>query len=377
MEPAAVSKRQASAAGTGRTDGRSFSLRQYKADDVAEAVRLYRLCFQVERSPAVWEWKYGDTAANPQVPFHVAGAEAGLVGLYPTRTVRMQLDETVRLVPQCHDVCVHPDWRGGRIVRGLLEANEAVWRRSGAPFAYGFPTEAHRKYGGRTMGYIEMFPLLVWRRPLTRGLRLQAVLHAEWARKAVYAAGALWRDVTAERRPKAAGGDVLVVPLASFDDSVDQLWERVRSQVRFAVVRDAAYLRWRYLDAPGRPFRILGATRRDRLEGYCVFRDDLARPESCTAGAVMDLVATDPATAGGLLEETLAGMRKARCSYALALAHPKSPSASILADAGFEPEPGQEPVVFIFKSYRPGFDSEPLKQPANWLLTYGDTDHAG
>lgn len=371
------SNHRPSAAHTGRQGGRSFTLRRHQASDTANAVELYRLCFQVDRSQAVWEWKCRDTPANPQVPFHVAEAEAGLMGLYPTRTARMQLNETVRLVPQCHDVCIHPNWRGGRIVRALLEANEAIWPQAGVPFAYGFPTEAHRKFGARTMGYKEMFPLLVWRRPLTRGLRLQAALRHEWARRIVYAAGALWRDIAAERRPKVPRGDIRVAPLAAFDDRVDQLWERVRTQVRFAVVRDAAYLRWRYLDAPGQHFQILGATRDDRLEGYCVFRDGLTRPEGCTAGAVMDLVSANPETAYTLLEHSMARMRAARCGYALALAHPDSPIGSILATAGFEPDPGQEPIILITGFYSPDFDPRPLKEPSNWLLTYGDTDHLG
>jgi hypothetical protein len=307
--------------------------------------------------------------------FGVAEADGRLVGLYPTRAVRLQMGETVRVAVQCEDVCIHPDYRGVAIMQALLRASERGLPASVA-LGFGFPTAAHMRFGGRVLGYVEMFHLQVWHRRLARGLRVQARLRADWARRVAYAGGAFLRNLRDLRQAEMSDRTVRVADLRQFD-AADGLWERVRRGLRSAVVRDAAYLTWRYLERPGRPFRVLGAIRHGRLDGYCVFRDDLVRPDGFRAGALMDLVATDTAAARRLVEAALGRMRAARCGYALALAHAAFVTAPTLAAAGFAPDPAEEMVSVCAKSYAPDLDVKALREPGDWLLAYGDTDHLG
>jgi len=276
---------------------------------------------------------------------------------------------------QCQETCVHPAHRGGAMLRGLFRCAEQAWRDAGVPFAFGFPTEEHMKLGGRLLRYREMFRLQVWRLSLTRGLRLQARLRPGCLRRLVYQAGALLSQID---RPAARSqsGVPGIADLRRFDASVDQLWQQLRTRIPCTVVRDAAYLNWRYVERPGRPFTVLGATRDGGLDGYCVFRDDLIRSDGWQAGAVFDLLAMDQPTASALLRAALRRMRAAGCAYALALTHPQFQIAPVLSAAGFAPEPAQT-VIFCGKVYKPDLDIETLRRPADWLLSYGDTDHLG
>ena len=52
----------------------------------------------------------------------------------------------------------------------------------------------------------------------------------------------------------------------------DELWDRVSNGYTISVVRDQAFLKWRFLQCPSKRCRILQATRRGALTGYLVFR---------------------------------------------------------------------------------------------------------
>ena len=356
---------------------RAFTVRPYRPQDRAAASGLYQQSFPGKRDPAEWIWKFGHRLTDSDPSFHVAEVDGRLVGLYPTRAVRLQIGASVRVAVQCEDVCVHPEHRGVAIMRAMVRANEESLRRARVALAFGFPTAAHLSFGSRFLGYAELFRLQVWHRRLARGLRVQAKLRSDWARRVAYTGGALLQNLRALRQPEMSDRTLRVAERRQFDVATDGLWDRVRGRLRAAVVRDAAYLTWRYSARPGRAFRVLHAVRHGRLDGYCVFRDDLVRSDRVRAGALMDLVATDRAAARALLEAALARMRAARCGYALALTHPAFETAPTLAAAGFAPEAAGETVSVCAKSYATDVDVNALREPSDWLLGYGDTDHLG
>lgn len=356
---------------------RRYVIRPYRTGDFDRIRALYRACFSIELDGPDWAWKFDAALTDPQPAFHVAACGADLVGVYPTRSLRVQVGDTVRVLTQAQDVCVHPQHRGGAVLKGLFKANEATERGAGVPFLFGFPTADHMKVGIRIFKYIDMFHLIVWFRPLTRGIGLQARLPAAALRAPAYALGARLQALRTPRLAFAGGDTVRIADMASFNHAADDLWELVRSRYCFAVVRDAAHLNWRYVARPGGRFRILGAWHGDRLAGYCVYRDNMVRPDCWRVGALMDLLAVEPAVARELAQVALDRMRAARCGYAVALAHPDSQVAPVLREAGFEPDPGMGEVHVATRCYADGLDLTTYQRPAEWLLNYGDTDHLG
>ncbi|CAG0939301.1 hypothetical protein BROC_00559 [Candidatus Brocadiaceae bacterium] len=354
-----------------------FIVRAYRPGDATEALRLLEECFPGRRDLDEWIWKFERTATNRLISFPVAESGGRLVGIYPGWILRLQMDEMVGLVMQPQDVCIHPNYRGGVILRAILRSNKAISRAANIQFLFGFPTAEHFKAGVRMLGYMELFRLMVWRRPLTRGLRIQERLHSNLARRISYTLGSILHEFFFSWRKPVSAKAIQVTELHRFDESVNRIWERVKSQVRFAFVKDAAYLTWRYLDRPGQMFKILGATQNGRMDGYCVFRDTLVRPDGTRIGVLVDLMATDAESARKLVETALAKMRAARCGYVIALAHPSMITAPILTNTGFYPDPHEETIIVSIKPYAANLDIQALQQPANWLLAYGDTDHVG
>ena len=62
-----------------------------------------------------------------------------------------------------------------------------------------------------------------------------------------------------------------------FDESFTRLWERIRGQFSFAVRRDAAYLNWKYIQAPHVRYSVAVLERDGEAAGYVVYRHKRSR----------------------------------------------------------------------------------------------------
>jgi hypothetical protein len=57
-----------------------------------------------------------------------------------------------------------------------------------------------------------------------------------------------------------------------FDDSFTQLWERLAPKFDFSVRRDAAYLNWKFTNAPHVRYCVAALVRDGKTAGYAVYR---------------------------------------------------------------------------------------------------------
>jgi len=73
------------------------------------------------------------------------------------------------------------------------------------------------------------------------------------------------------RRPRSTSARQLTLITAhSFDERADRLWELTRDAFEFSVVRDSAYLNWRYCDPRAGIYRVRIAVDGGELAGFVV-----------------------------------------------------------------------------------------------------------
>ena len=94
------------------------------------------------------------------------------------------------------------------------------------------------------------------------------------------------------------------------DGRFDSLWQHAAKDFDFALVRDADYLRWRYLDRRGGDFTLLQAEHRGELLGYLAFA---LGGERCRIADVLTLPGRID-VASTLVGEALARARGARAA---------------------------------------------------------------
>ena len=77
-----------------------------------------------------------------------------------------------------------------------------------------------------------------------------------------------WVRLVSRTRP--LQGEVRTI--RHFDEGFSRLWERISGQFDFAVRRDAAYLNWKYIQAPHVRYQIAALVRDGESAGYIVYR---------------------------------------------------------------------------------------------------------
>jgi hypothetical protein len=167
------------------------------------------------------------------------------------------------------------------------------------------------------------------------------------------------------------GGDLEVEALDGFDDSFDDLFERVAAVVPCTAEKDAAFLRWRYgPGSPQAPVTVLGVRSRGRMLGYAVLKAAFHGQD----GYILDLT-TLPGrqdVVRALLRETVRSFRRMGVQiirYRFVEA-PTSPRSADLRRLGFFYRRGRRHkllVKFADTSLR-----ETTGDLVNWSLSFGD-----
>lgn len=224
-----------------------YRLRAAEPADEQALRDLFATVFGKHLTADEWRWKYqgscrlAQAAGYPCAESMVACEPDGrIVAHAGVLTLPGWFQGKAIPIIQVCDVMVHPKHRGGlgknNLFTVLLRALLAqVAARLPHAFGYGFPGERPYLLGERARVYARLERALEFSIPSKRALGL-------W-----YAA-----------------------PLAWDDPRIDALWERLKGQCRLGLIRDRAYLRWRYAKNPARRYRLYGLYHLGRLRGWGV-----------------------------------------------------------------------------------------------------------
>jgi len=265
---------------------------RYRPEDQRGIEALYRRVFghdAAESSRLRWEWQYRRNPNNPgrEPEIWIAREGPAIVGQYATMPVKLSLAGREVRGSWGMDVMVAPE----RQRQGLGEVLFRTWDRNvGASLGLGLSDSSYRLFQKLRWPDVGPVPCLV--KPLTR----RALRRPNWPvglNRLVSALTLPIVKIVARTRPLAAE----VRMIQRFDESFTTLWEELAPKFGLAVRRDAAYLNWKYVNAPHVRYSIAALRRDDRNVGYAVYRH-FTEPR----GRVTLLVdfLTDPADEPGL-----------------------------------------------------------------------------
>jgi hypothetical protein len=223
-----------------------------------------------------------------------------------------------------------------------------------------FPSEMARhlfvRYG--TARVVGVLPAWVRRQTLTRPISAPLRPLA----RAVLATGTLIAD---RPRPKQT-----VEPLEELGAEVDELAAKSASFARCIRIRDADYLRWRWLAQPDAVWEVRATRAADgRLTGISVL--GLEEGERALTGWINDLLAVDARSLRALLVDGVE--RLVRRNATSVLCHyldPRPWASRVLLRSGFLPSGGHHFIVGSFSSAA----GEVVHDLGSWYLTRGDTE---
>ena len=240
---------------------------RYRSEDRRAVNALYRRVFghdAAEASRLRWEWQYRHNPNNPshEPEIWIAREGPAIVGQYATMPVKLSLGGREVSGSWGMDVMVAPE----RQRQGLGEVLFRMWDRNvGASLGLGLSEASYRLFQKLRWPDVGPIPCLV--KPLTR----RALRRPNWPvglNRLVSALTLPLVKIVARNRPLAA--EVRMVQ--RFDDSFTALWEELAPKFALAVRRDAAYLNWKYVNAPHVRYSIAALRRDNRNVGYAVYR---------------------------------------------------------------------------------------------------------
>jgi len=323
-----------------------------------------------------WDWLFGTAPADAAGPYLLADAGERLAGQYATVPVRLQhRGEPTRGLLMV-DMATDPAYRHQGVFTALARA---IYDGSAAeyPIVFGFPntTAAPIHYG--QFGWVELrpFPLLV--RPLAD---LGAALAAQAPKLAPIGRpldALLWTVGAIERTLVSACelGSARVLALDRFCGWTDELWAGMSGELGTCVIRDAAYLNWRFCSSPYR-YRRYALHRHGRPVGFAVIAF-----ETTPLGRLchlMELMAPKEDRAGALLlllRAYLEAAREGACALC-AIATRRHPHRRTMLGSGLLPAPRRLRARWSFGVRHNGAGATPndLFHIDDWYLSGADRD---
>jgi hypothetical protein len=322
---------------------------------------LYKEVFGRERSEEDFRWKLLGRASSVDTVWVAADGER-IVGQHAGIPMMLKLGD--RVVPAMHAVeaMTHADYRREGMLTVLGGALYGHWREQDIPLVMGLP---HPGWGSRAfaLGYREAFTLRWISKPLDLVAILRNKLNSQYA-------NAVKKDTTAI--PSRHYGLLDLTPRDAAGKEFDALWQTAGPRYHSAVVRDAAWVRWRYMDAPGTPFTVLLASREGTPVGYIAYR--VVTLGNRRIGRIADLFSSpdDQPSIRGLVRAATENMRARGADSAVALVAAGSTLYAHLRGQGFVLSRGEYKASFI--PFSAEFPLEALNDPGRWLLTGGDFD---
>jgi len=325
-----------------------------------------------------------------------------LIGQMPTEVVQFAAREkaTGKVVSASTLLGVRASWRGEPIL-AILGVNLVVdprYRRQGVyralatqirddiqdagyRFMSAFPNQKSMPQMVKSDMYhmVSRVPLVI--RPLNAqalpagyvgNALLRWGVNFGWA----IASRTLWRErFPSQNKP----GLCLVAEGKELDEAYDRFWERVKLKYDLMVVRDRAFLQWRFCDIPTRDYQILSARRDGELVGYMVLRQTEVR--GIQAGVIADFLVVpegDGEEAGfRLLHEALHRFRGAKLAVAGGLALPHTQEYGIMRRAGFVDTPQRlapQPFYLFVRMYADEPPLDVVTRPESWYVSIADHD---
>ena len=303
-----------------------------------------------------------------------------ILGLYVVNPMRIQLQDDEILGSVAINLIVHPDARRQGLFTRLAERAYQNCSARGISLTYGFPNPTAlpghtRKLNSPNIGDVPLFIKALDPESIFKSKGIGSLISGIAA--ATYRSFlAVWALFVSQRTDQV---DVEIEEIFEFDDAFDQFWESIKHKHVAWLIRDQAFLSWRYRDIPIRSYRIFTAKVTGQIEAYLVLR--IMDFEGVRCGMLVDFVVGQSQTSKSsgvmLLKHVMAVLGDESVELAGCLMQPYTEEAALLKSQGFMRCPGQLlPQTFpvIMRVHQNHDRLAHLYQLNNWFFTMGDFD---
>jgi GNAT superfamily N-acetyltransferase len=360
-------------------DDETWTSTRYTSEDAPALLELMKkVSAEGEPTDAYLEWQTQRGPAGPAIGLVARdNTTERLIAAAAIVPVGMKLSGKPVTAGLALHPLIDPEFEGRGIPLDLLRRLDALAADEKIAFSYAFPDDASFPVMANQGGFKEVASLSLLVRPLnTERLAMKTTGSRVLARTASIAR-MVWRTPPSVRQKEVPG--LAIDDVTDFDEPFALFWPRVQHRTPLIVVRDSAYLNWRYTNVPGREYAAFAARSEGKVRALSVLRaTQLGR---FSAGLIVDLVveASGEGRAAGRLLIDHAGAYFSDLDLdmlaTLSLRH--TDEFRLFSASGFRMRPKflePHPLHFVVRSHAE--EANAAYDLHNWFLTLGDSQIA-
>lgn len=351
---------------------RKWKARPYRDGDERGILELWKAVYpereyNQEKWLRWWNWKFKGNPAGDSLVC-VADHDGKIVGQVSIIPVRMKVGNEIVTAGLVGDTMTHPEYRRQRISMAIHNGVYAQAEGSGISFIFGFPNKVNRLVGVN-VGDFPVARMQVLARVLSWGSALRMRTRSKLLLKLGSIGGNLFSGVfcRARRMPAVEGLSVCQIPF--FDESINQLWDRVSSQYHITTVRTKDYLNWRYVTVPDVSYSIYIAEKDGRIDGYLVLGCE--QRTEVKLGVILDVVARSGWTAQCLVARAVEQCYREKAGLVYCSVAANKTYVKAFRRDGFISVPFIKDSLFG-RLISPVIPRDFLEDSKNWFIQSGD-----
>jgi hypothetical protein len=331
-------------------------IRPIREGDEERLARFYLEAAGTLSPQEFWRWKYFENPAGRASVF-VALDGHQMVGRLGALPVRVRINGKEVLAAELVDGDVLGDYRKGGLFFELIECVRQAGMERGTLFEFGIGPDKGTALAVKMLG-------LSLVTPVRRVVKVIVPLLSGMVHRNPLGIVGLGRN-------KSDSG-VQLAEIRHFDQRFDRLWANW-SGAEISVVRDSAYLNWRYMRCPVADYKVLAAERRGVLSGFVVLESFRRGWVRC--GNIVDLLASqDDETITALLSAAIRHFAKRGTAIVIAWVPQHSPVSGFFRKMGFFSIPSWYSLAA--RSYQEqAMPQACLEDERRWHYAIGDKDY--
>jgi GNAT superfamily N-acetyltransferase/L-amino acid N-acyltransferase YncA len=285
-------------------------------------------------------WRHDQNPAGQATVTVIRDSSGKVVGFIWVVPLHMRVKGRDYLAAIGTDLVIHPRYRNTLAYTKLIRRFQQVFKDRDIPLHFSFVSEeAYQRQRKRAPQTTATIKVLV--KPLDLDSLIQTYLGATWPSRILGSVGRVASRLVFRQQTAAHSQEVTIQAVGQFDEGFDEFWHQVRDKYPIMVIRDPAFLAWRFAQVSGRRYHILVARTQDQMLGYAMLR--CATNRGVKTGLVMDLLVADGTpgeTAGAcLLAEAETYFRAQGMSVTAGLMVPPFAECRVMRRAGYRSLP--------------------------------------
>jgi GNAT superfamily N-acetyltransferase len=348
-----------------------------------EGVRaLARVCFPASdiADPAYFNWQC-DQNPSGQAYELITKKRSAVTGYCAAIPTRHKIGPDVAKGSLGVNVMTHPDYRGRGIYVLLQREVDRLCGKDQIQFNFGFSNEYSHRNCLRRLGYQEIgrFPLWILPFNLNRILKSRTPKQGMLMRAAAFAANPFWSLARSMFSLRRKDRSMEIKTAAAITEEFDRFWQKAKADQTNILIRDRAYLEWRFIRHPTRTYKVFAARSKGQLRGYLVAR--MTEIEGVPCAVLVDILTEKASEGRKAAGELIAAFNRqaredgAALGFCLMLRH--SPVARALRHNGYFicPKPllpREFPIILHWNMS--GTPPAGLFDLKCWYMTLGDYD---